>query len=220
MVSVSARLRGLRHSVLARLYAYNVFSLGVWYDEQESLAKFHIDKALEYGTNDPLIHSDVGESYLSFGYFDHARKHLELAMQLNPNDLSAMQNFGFFQAYSGDAENGLHWVEKASRLDPLLANSNWEQRAETLYLLREYEASLLALEEPLDPPPHTYSHIAACHAQLGQMEEAKEAVARFWSSCSEDVNFPRYAANHARLCKRQEDADNWMEGYRKAGLLD
>ena len=23
---------------------------------------------------------------------------------------------------------------------------------------------------------------------------------------------------HVRMCKRQEDADHWIEGYRKAGL--
>ncbi len=66
--------------------------------------------------------------------------------------------------------------------------------------------------------PHSYTHIAACYAPLERMEEARQAVDQFRSLCTEDVNFPRYAANHARICKRQEDADNWIEGYRKAGF--
>ncbi len=52
------------------------------------------------------------------------------------------------------------------------------------------------------------------------MDEAYQAAARFRSLCAEDVNFPRYAANHARRCKRQEGKDNWLNGYRLAGLLD
>jgi hypothetical protein len=55
---------------------------------------------------------------------------------------------------------------------------------------------------------------------LGHIEEALKTTAHFRTLCVEDMDFPRYAANHARLCKRQEDADNWMEGYRKAGLLE
>ncbi len=71
-----------------------------------------------------------------------------------------------------------------------------------------------------DPPPHTHAQIAACYAQLGRMEEAYQAVALFRSVCAEDVNFPRFAANHAKICKRQEDKDNWLDGYRMAGLLE
>ncbi len=96
----------------------------------------------------------------------------------------------------------------------------WEARAEGLYLRRDYESCLEILYGQHKLPPHSHAQIAACYAQLGRMEEARQAVDQFRSMCPEDVNFSRYAANHARICKRQEDADNWIEGYRKAGLLD
>ena len=51
------------------------------------------------------------------------------------------------------------------------------------------------------------------------MDEAQQAAAKFRSVCAEDVNFQRYAINHASICKRQEDKDNWLDGYRMAGLL-
>ena len=105
-------------------------------------------------------------------------------------------------------------------MDPQVDVFFWETKAETLYLLRDYETSLEYYREWHNPPPHTYAHMAACYAQLGRMEEALKATAQFRSLCAADVNFPRYAANHARVCQRQEDADNWMEGYRKAKLLD
>jgi len=105
-------------------------------------------------------------------------------------------------------------------MDPRFAGFSKEEKAETFFLLCNYEAALEIYKGWHNTPPHTFTHMAACYAQLGRPEEAKKATIRFKSLCSADVNFPRYAANHARICKRQEDADNWTEGYRKAGLLD
>ena len=88
------------------------------------------------------------------------------------------------------------------------------------FSLKIFKTSLETFREWHNPPPHTYAHMAACYAQLGRMEEAFKATAQFRSLCAEDVDFPRYAANHVRVCKCPQDADNWIEGYRKAGLLD
>ena len=62
--------------------------------------------------------------------------------------------------------------------------------------------------------------MAACYAQAGRMDEAQKVTQRFHQLCSEEVDFKRYASNHARICKRQEDADHWIVSYRKAGLLE
>ncbi len=210
----------LAHALLAEIYGYNVFSLGIWYGDQESKARPHIEKALEYGKNDPAIHTIIGEIFLYFGDFQRANTHIKLALQLNPNDIYTIEKYGFLKAYEGDAAEGLRWLEKVQQLDSQFGDFLWESKAETLYLLRDYEASLETIKAYHNPPPHTYTLMAACYAQLGRMKEARQAVAQFRSLCAEDVNFPRYAANHARICKRQEDADNWTEGYRLAGLLD
>mgnify|MGYP001811946835 FL=1 len=39
----------LAHGLLARIYGYNMFSLGIWYGDQESKARPHIESALKYG---------------------------------------------------------------------------------------------------------------------------------------------------------------------------
>lgn len=210
----------LAYSLLAQIYGYNVFSLGIWYGDQESKARPFIEKALEYGENDPAIHNLVGETYFSFGDFDRANTHFERALQLNPNDVSTLENYGLHKAYLGNAAEGLRWLEKVQKLDPQFSGFSWEGMAEALYLHCDYEASLEIYKGRHNPPPHTYAHLAACYAQLGRMEEARQAVSQLRSLCAKDVNFPRYAAHHARICKRQKDANNWTEGYRKAGLLD
>ena len=210
----------LAHGLLARIYGYNVFSLGIWYEDQQSKAAPHIESALKYAENDPAIHALVGATYYCFGEFDQARAHIELALKLNPNDVITMGLYGFFLACEGDAEEGWRWLVKARQMDPQYNPFAWESEAEVLYHLGNYEASLEIYRNLQNPPPHTFTHMAACYAQLGRLEEARKAAAQFRSLCAEDVDFQRYAANHARICKRQEDADNWLEGYRKAGLLD
>ncbi len=142
------------------------------------------------------------------------------ALQLNPHDVSTILVYGATLSGEGNAQEGLRWIDKALEMDPHVSDFAWESTAECLYMLREYEASLDIMMSWRAPPPHTYSQMAACYAHLGRMDEAYQAAARFRSLCAEDVNFPRFAANHASICKRQEDKDNWLNGYRKAGLLD
>ncbi len=208
------------HAVLANLYAYSRFSLGVWYGDPEIKARSYIDNALKYGESDSTIHTMVGESYYWLGEFDQAKFHLEKALQLNPHDVSTILAYGATLSGEGNSKEGLRWIDKALAIDPHVSDFAWESKSECLYMLREYEACLEVMMPWRDPPPHTYSHMAACYAHLGRMDEAYQAAARFRSLCAEDVNFPRYAANHANICKRQKDKDNWLNGYRKAGLLD
>ncbi|MFC1681987.1 hypothetical protein ACFL1S_09530 [Pseudomonadota bacterium] len=97
----------LAHALLSQIYGYNVFSLGVWYGDQESKACPHIEMALKYGENDAAIHSFVGETYFCFGDFVQANAHLELAMQLNPHDVALIGTYGLHRAYLGYASEGL-----------------------------------------------------------------------------------------------------------------
>ena len=208
------------YAVLGNLYAYARFSLGIWYDEPETKAKSYIVDAIKYGKNDPTIHTLVGEAFYWLGEFDKSKFHIETAMSLNPHDVQTMIVYGALLSGSGNAKEGLGWMNKALEIDPHVSDFAWESKSECLYMLREYEECLKVMLSWRDPPPHTYAHIAACYAHLGLMEEAHQAAAQFKSVCAEDENFPRYAANHASICKRDEDKENWLTGYRMAGLLD
>ena len=65
---------------------------------------------------------------------------------------------------------------------------------------------------------HTRVLLAVNCAQLGRMEEALAAKQTFDDSCPEDFDLSFYTATHVRMCKRPEDAEHWLEGYRKIGL--
>ena len=56
------------------------------------------------------------------------------------------------------------------------------------------------------------------HVWSTLMDEARAARETYERLRPLDADFAYYLAAHVRLCKRQEDADNWVEGYRKAGF--
>jgi TolB-like protein/Tfp pilus assembly protein PilF len=207
------------YAVLANLYAYARFSLGIWYDNPEDRARGYIVDAIKYGKDDPTVHTLVGEAYYWLGEWDKAKFHIETARRLNPHDVQAMIVHGAILSGSGQSAAGLSCMEDAFTMDPHLPDFAWESKAECLYMLHRYEDAVRLMESWGDPPPHTYAQMAACYAHLGRMNEARLAAEKFKSVCAEDENFARYAANHASICKLKEDKENWLSGYRKAGLL-
>ncbi|MFT5111427.1 MAG: adenylate cyclase [Parasphingorhabdus sp.] len=210
----------LCHAVLANLYAYNVFSLGVWYDNNEQKSRSYINNAIRYGKNNPTVHSLVGESLYWLGEFEKARYHLETALRLNPLDVHTMIIYGANLSGSGKSKEGLEWIDKALLTDSYVSDFALESKTDCIFALHEYEQCLDIMLAWQSPPPHTYAHIAACHAHLGNIEEAYKAADSFREVCAKNVNFPRYAEAHGRICRLQEDKENWLSGYKKAGLLD
>lgn len=208
------------YAVLANLYAYSRFSLGVWYEDPETKARPYIDEALKNGKNDPTIHTLVGEAYYWLGEHDKARFHIETAMQLNPHDVQTMIVYGAVLSGSGESNDGLAWMNRALAMDPHVPEFSWESKAECLFMLRRYEECLQILQSWQDPPPHSYAQMAACYVHLEELEKAKKAAEKFRFVCAENKNFPRFAANHASICRLDEDKENWLSGYRKAGLMD
>ena len=63
-----------------------------------------------------------------------------------------------------------------------------------------------------------YAELAAAYAQLDRMDEAREALERFYRSMPEAVDLGQHLHHHLDQCARQEDVDNWLKGYRKAGI--
>jgi tetratricopeptide (TPR) repeat protein len=138
---------------------------------------------------------------------------------LNPNDIFALCSRGLIVAYSGEPEVAVELLRDAFRYDPIMPEIFRENLAEAFYLMRDYESALREYERWQNPSFHTFTHIAACYAQLGRQEDAAAAAQAFEKNSPADADFASYAKAHARLCKRAEDAEHWLEGYRKAGLM-
>ena len=208
------------YASIAVVHAYSHFNLRSWTDDAASLAKENISQALAFGEGDPTIHARTATAYIDIGEHDLAMSQAERAIALNPNDVGAVRAYGVVLAYCGDPEEGLRWLLKAHRLDPKTPMASLESLAECHYLSHDYQAPIDLFSRLHNPPPHIYPLLAACHAQLGQVNEARAAVEAHERTRPDDTDFPAFVAAHMRMCKHQEHADHWLEGYRKAGLID
>ena len=86
------------------------------------------------------------------------------------------------------------------------------------YMARRYDEAIALFRGWPFPPPHMYSELAAAYAQLDRMDEARAALERFYRATPEEFDIAQGKRDHFNMCAHQEDADHWLEGYRKAGL--
>ena len=122
-------------------------------------------------------------------------------------------------AYTGDPKSAIGLFEKVRSYDPMAPDIWFELLAESYYMMGDYQKALEIYRGWECPPAHSHTHMAACYAQLDRMDDARASVRAFRETCPNHADFAYYAAAHARLCKRPEDAAHWVEGYRRAGLM-
>jgi tetratricopeptide (TPR) repeat protein len=206
--------------MLGFVQAYSVFTFSPIGADPTATAEGNIRKALSLDPDDHQIQSDAAHVYLISGKHDLAEKHIKKAHALNPNEISLQINRGIIANYCGESERGLEILKVALAHDPLARDHWFESLAEACYMLREYKEAIKLYEHWQNPPIHMLTHLAACYAQLGQSENAHQAAEEFERGRPANSDFEFYAKAHARLCRRPEDANHWLEGYRKAGLIE
>ena len=206
-------------SMIAFIQAYSVFTFSPIGEDPTITAMENMERALKLGENDHFVQVSAGHVYLICGKHDLAGLHIKKALAMNPNDLSLLINQGIHSNYCGDHERGIWLIQRALAHDPLAPDYWLESLAEATYMLGKYKDAIALYQRWQNPPAHMYTHLAACYAQLGDMERANQAVASFEKERPAGSDFAFYANAHARLCKHPEDAEHWLQGYRKAGLI-
>ncbi len=206
------------HAYIALAHAYSLYTVNPIGTDPTPAALQSVERALSVGEGDHFIHATAGYVYILSGLHDLAEAHSGKAVDLNPNDIFAMMGRGYVLAYLGDPAAGVDLLTKALRYDPHTPYVYYEQCAEASYMLRDYAKAVEIYKRWQNPPLHMYILLAINYAQLGRMEEALAAKKIFDDKCPEDADITFYAATHVRMCKLSEDAEHWLEGYRKIGL--
>jgi len=164
--------------------------------------------------------SCLGNALRLVGDYKGALAEAQRALTINPNLTSAHDLLGATLIVSGQPKEGLAALETCMRLDPRHPNSASQlmRIAMGLYFLREYERSAEAAREGirLFPDfPNNYRWLAAALGQLGQGEEAKEALEK--AVAVAPTSFDTYVRQRVPW-HRPEDHAHMVEGLRKAGL--
>ena len=204
----------------ALAHAYLAMSLLVEhrYDSAPSEIKDRaLSEALTAIRLDPCenrCHQFLAQAYRFRGDFDQSLSHFRRAIALNPNDANGLALMGSVLGITGRPDEGADLIRRAMELNPFHPSWYWAQLAVALYAARRYEEALEADQQGSDQTQFWYlARMAACHAQLGRMNEAREQVVEVLR------RKPDFRLSAVNLRYRDPaEAEHVLDGMRKAGL--
>jgi tetratricopeptide (TPR) repeat protein len=174
----------------------------------------------EYDSNAHLV--------LLFAYwhvksdFEIARRHLETAIELNPNHYLTYCYGCMFSVCAGDLAASAVLAKESLRRNPLLPDACLWSLGFTEYLTGRYEKAIAIICQMDTLKSENYACLAACYAQIGRHEDAMRAAGEF--ALSNDIcpmsitQWHDYWSLHLHF-KDQLSVDRLIEGLDKAGLV-
>ena len=121
-------------------------------------------------------------------------------------------------SYLGDPAAGAASIRQALKYDPHAPDYYHELLAEVSYMCGDYENAVNIYKRWKNPPAHMYVPLAICLAQLDRQDEADAAFEFVTTNSSADFDVLQFVRSHIAMCRRPEDAEHWLEGYRKIGI--
>jgi tetratricopeptide (TPR) repeat protein len=173
-------------------------------------------RSIELGDSNGLAESVFVGHCRSKGDFEGAEAYLDRAIALGPSNPQVLAWQGFFRMWQGRLIEARDVGERLRRLDPLDPGWVHELLACIYYLLGEYGLSLDAFRRWRNNDHYRgFANLAACLAQLGRLQEAREA----WQKCLSLK--PGFTIDEYKLgspYRREEDRSHWLAGLEKAGI--
>jgi adenylate cyclase len=151
----------------------------------------------------------------------------EAVIMENPGEPWAYKEIGLSTLYLGRPEQALDWFAKADRIGPRDPGRwTWlDGRGHALILLGRNEEAIRALTGALDANPrnhYTHAFLAAAYAQLGDLDEARAALATYLQRRSDTTisTFRRHSPVPLALTSPEyrQQRERLDEGLRKAGM--
>lgn len=186
----------------------------------------HALKAVEIDPADHQTHCILGFTYLVHRDFQAARRHLDRALDLNPNDAQTLAHVCIALALMGDPERGVEAGELALRLDPYHPDWYAGGLGCAQFIARAYEEAV----EILTPVPEALcdspAYLAAAYALCDRPQEGKrylELVHRLYrqrqarGQLAETVSCLDWLMS-INPFRRSSDAEHFITGLRKAGF--
>jgi TolB-like protein/class 3 adenylate cyclase/Flp pilus assembly protein TadD len=135
----------------------------------------------------PTADLHVVRSWLALNKHQHevAIAEAEQALELNPNDVDALEAIARAQIYAGHPEVGLAFIERVIRQNPVLLARPFLLKGLAAFSQGDLEGTALHIERAFDLGSEEITFkgiLAASYALLGRIEAAREAFAVFRGS--------------------------------------
>jgi adenylate cyclase len=207
----------------AQAYAWKACTLGQaaergFRDPPEKflmLAWEEINKAVALDENDVECHRLLCEVCIETRQLDQAVLHNERALAMNPNDPRLVAQKGEVLTWLGQPAEAVEWLETAMRLDPHGAPARAHLLGRALFGARRYAEALEAFRRIRSPRPGHLAFMAACAAQLGRADEARERAAAA-VALKPDLAISSFVKG--LFYREAGDRDHLAAALRKAGL--
>ena len=164
----------------------------------------------------PIARQQLGLTLLFRRRPDDSVAEFERALALNPNYTDPMLGFGLLLA--GQTTRAIEFLQANMRLDPFGFPNQHLYMGQALYVLGCYREAIRHLCKSTVRLPHfweNYAFLAAAHAQLGQIDEARVAVVQLRRTNS-DVTIEK--TTRSLPYNDPAHIERIHEGLRKAGL--
>lgn len=192
-----------------------------------------LDRALRFGRKAVSLDETDAYTHQALAYAAHysgeselARKEIDRAILLNPHDYPNLCIRAWIVMFLGRPDVALSDLNEALRLNPIATEMCLITIGIAEYMAALYRESTETFARMSTWDSLRYACLAACHAQLGQPEQARAnaeklitaAKAEFGGEAADSLQRWRAYAESMLRFQQPGDLARFAEGLRKAGL--
>jgi len=187
-------------------------------DSELSDSLKRISLAIASDQSDHEIHRIKGALHMCCGDHELGDFHLAKAVEVNPNDAHILISIGMYRSFLAENNDALTYIDTAFARNPLHPAWYWQHRAVALFSHARYEEVINNMQRSSDETEVVYLYQAAAHAQLDQIDEAKQQVQRLHKMNPEANIDWLNIAYPTRCYQESEHRSRFIDGLCIAGL--
>jgi tetratricopeptide (TPR) repeat protein len=202
---------GLAHSYLALATVI----IGHYAFSQESELRTALNLAatgVSLAPEEPRSHRILGLVRLCCREHAAAEHHVARALELNPYDSDTIAQMGYLLVLRGRVDEGIAWMDRAVRLNPLHPDWYHFDRSMALYLAGDYAGAAERLQRIPRLGPWGLVRLGASQALAGDCSGAADTLVRL-KALSPEFD-PIGYASHGIAFERRQDLDAVLVGLR------
>ncbi len=171
--------------------------------------------AVALDETDSVAHRALAYACHYRGMWELAKREIDRAMALNPNDYPNLCVKSWILLFSGQPVEALVCLNEALRLNPLAPDNCYLSIGVAEYTAHRYSAASETFGKMSSWDTLRYACLAACHGQLGQEREARVAAAKWLEAARAE-----FARERVDTMARWRSYVDCMFRFRKPGDLE
>lgn len=182
--------------------------------------------AVALDETDSVAHRALAYACHYRGMWELAKREIDRAMALNPNDYPNLCVKSWILLFSGQPVEALVCLDEALRLNPFAPDNCYLSIGVAEYTAHRYSAASETFGKMSSWDTLRYACLAACHGQLGQEREARAAAAKWLEAARAEfaretvdpmARWRSYVDCMFRF-RKPGDLEHLLDGLRKVGL--